>query len=79
VPAPAGGPALYEPGTAAAPVYAASATSPAAKNSALLNALKEELFALESEKLSGTLSPAEYSESKAALEIVLKRALKRGA
>src|ERR1022692_2106436 len=79
VPAPAGGPALYEPGTAAAPVYAASATSPAAKSSALLNALKEELFALESEKLSGTLSPAEYSESKAALEIVLKRALKRGA
>ena len=52
---------------------------PAAKNTALLNALKEELFALESEKLSGTLSPAEYSESKAALEIVLKRALKRNA
>jgi hypothetical protein len=48
-----------------------------AKNSALLNALKEELFALESEKLTGTLSPAEYAEIKAALETVLKRALKR--
>ena len=78
VPAAAGGPAVYEPGTPAAPVYASPST-PAAKNTALLNALKEELFALESEKLSGTLSPAEYSESKTALEIVLKRALKRNA
>jgi hypothetical protein len=57
----------------AAQVY----SGPAAKNSALLNALKEELFALESEKLTGTLSPAEYAETKAALETVLKRALKR--
>jgi ribosomal protein L29 len=43
----------------------------------LLNALKEELFALESAKLSGTLAPGEYEEVKAALETVLKRALKR--
>ncbi len=52
-------------------------TSPAAKNTALLNALKEELFALESEKIAGTLAPREYAEQKAALEIVLKRALKK--
>lgn len=52
-------------------------TSPAAKNAALLNALKEELFALESEKIAGTLAPNEYAEQKAALEIVLKRALQR--
>ena len=51
--------------------------SPAAKNAALLNALKEELFALESEKISGTIEPDEYAEVKAALETVLKRALKR--
>ncbi len=51
-------------------------SSPAAKNNALLNALKEELFALESEKIAGTLQPAEYAEQKAALETVLKRALK---
>lgn len=51
--------------------------SPAAKNSALLNVLKEELFAVESERLSGTLSPEEYAEVKPALEIVLKRALKK--
>jgi len=52
-------------------------TSPAAKNAALLNALKEELFALESEKIAGTLAPKEYAEQKAALETVLRRALKK--
>lgn len=51
--------------------------SPAAHQTALLNALKEELFALESEKIAGTLAPEEYAKVKAALEIVLKRALKR--
>jgi hypothetical protein len=62
------------------PAHSASSsagTSPAAKNAALLNALKEEMFALESEKISGTLAPAEYAEQKAALETVLKRALKK--
>jgi hypothetical protein len=59
-------------------VFATPAT-PTAKNAALLNALKEELFALETEKLSGTLSAADYAEVKPALEIVLKRALKRSA
>jgi len=62
--------------------YAASAAypaiaSPASKNAALLNALKEEMFALESERINGTLTPEDYAETKAALEIVLKRALKR--
>jgi len=52
-------------------------TTPAAKNAALLNALKEELFALESERIAGTLPTEEYAEQKAALEIVLKRALKK--
>ena len=45
----------------------------AAKNTALLNALKEELFTLESEKLSAKVKPEEYAEVKAALETVLKR------
>jgi hypothetical protein len=79
---PAGAPAYAAPGQAApaqaafgqtAPVYTGSAT----KDTSLLNALKEELFALESEKLTGAVSPAEYAEAKAALETVLKRALKR--
>ncbi len=63
-----------------APVYSAAAVagnSPAQRHSALLNVLKEELFALESEKLAGTLSPTEYAEQKAALETVLRRALKK--
>ena len=42
----------------------------------LLNTLKEELFAIETEKLSGELSPSEYAEIKTGLEAVLKRALK---
>jgi hypothetical protein len=50
---------------------------PADKNAALLNVLKEELFALESEKITGTLAPDEYAKLKAALETVLKWALKR--
>jgi hypothetical protein len=49
----------------------------AAKASALLNALKEELFAIETEKINGTITPEEYSRVKSALEIVLKRALNR--
>jgi hypothetical protein len=46
-------------------------------SAAVLNALKEELFALESDKIAGKISPAEYAEQKAALETVLRRALKR--
>ncbi len=64
--------------TATAPTFTASASpTPVSNNAALLNALKEELFALESEKLNGTLTPEEYAEVKPALEVVLKRALKR--
>jgi hypothetical protein len=62
----------------ASPIFSAQTSpSPASRNAALLNALKEELFALETEKLSGTLSAEEYAEIKPALEVVLKRALKR--
>jgi hypothetical protein len=49
----------------------------AGSGAALLNALKEELFTLESDKIAGKISPAEYAELKAALETVLRRALKR--
>jgi 5-hydroxyisourate hydrolase-like protein (transthyretin family) len=68
--------APFEPALPVAHSFSAS-LSPASKNTALLAALKEELFALESEKINGTLSAAEYAEVKPALEIVLKRALKR--
>ncbi len=68
-----------------APVYSRAAAPPVAQatsgshNAALMNVLKEEMFALESEKISGKLSPEEYAEQKDSLETVLKRALKRGA
>jgi hypothetical protein len=80
VPAPAG--TVVAGGTTAAPyqpapAHASHTAAPAGKNGALLAALKEELFSLESEKIAGTLSAAEYAEQKGALETVLKRALKK--
>ena len=62
--------------TSSAHSYSTTASA-ASKNGALLSVLKEELFTLESEKLTGAVSPAEYAETKAALETVLKRALKQ--
>jgi hypothetical protein len=44
----------------------------------LLAAMKEELFALETDRLQGRLTESEYVEQKAALEVVLRRALARG-
>ncbi len=58
------------------PIAGYTAT-PANKNVALLSVLKDEMFELESERIAGTVSSAEYAEQKAALEIVLKRALKK--
>jgi hypothetical protein len=59
------------------PAYART-TPPAASNATLLGVLKDELFAIESERINGTLSQAEYAEVKTGLEAVLKRALRRG-
>jgi hypothetical protein len=47
--------------------------------SGTLAALKEELFQLETERLEGKISDAEYAEHKAAVEVLLKRALARHA
>jgi len=78
VPAHPGAVGAVHPAMAPAPGFAAHThATPAAKNSALLSALKEELFALESEKINGTITAEEYAEVKPALEVVLKRALKR--
>lgn len=43
--------------------------------SKLMEGLKEELFALETERLEGRIAPEEYEKQKGALEIVLMRAL----
>lgn len=66
------GPAIQRAATSA-PV---SAPAPVG-NAALLSILKDELFAVESERLSGTLSASEYAETKTGLEAVLRRALSR--
>ncbi len=66
-------PAASRPATVA-PGYTASTP---ANHAILLNTLKEELFAIESERLSGTLSEAEYAQIKTGLEAVLKRTMAR--
>jgi hypothetical protein len=53
------------------------ARSGIAAQSVLLDALKQELFALETERLQGKLSEMDYRKQKAALDTVLKRALIR--
>ena len=42
-----------------------------------LDALKEEMFHLESDRLQGKISEEEYAKAKAALDVVMKRALER--
>jgi hypothetical protein len=61
------------------PAAAAVAGShePVPAQGSVLATLKEELFSLETERLEGRLNEAEYSEQKAAIEVVLKRALAR--
>jgi hypothetical protein len=72
---------MFRGGGAASPAPAAAGVvdAPAAVGAGgLLGALKEELFALETDRLQGRLGEAEFAEQKAALEVVLRRALARG-
>jgi hypothetical protein len=67
-------------GASSAASPASAAPRPAGQASAgapMLAALKEELFELETERLAGKITDAEYAEHKAALEVLLKRALAR--
>ncbi|PYY00465.1 MAG: hypothetical protein DMG63_06020 [Acidobacteria bacterium] len=52
-----------------------SAGSPA--RGSLLEAMKEELFQLETERLQGKISDADYQQAKAALDLTIKRAIAR--
>jgi hypothetical protein len=81
---PATGPA-YAVATRPADGYKAPFASPDLRTSAaeshqsrLMEVLKEEMFALETERLEDRIAPEEYDRQKAALEIVLKRALQSG-
>jgi len=70
--------AAVHPTTPTAPAPATSALStPVARSSMLLEALKEELFQLEVEKKQGKITPADYEKARAALDQTLDRALKR--
>ncbi len=65
-------------GVPARPPVHAPSPGPAAETS-MLAAVKEELFALETERLEGKISEADYAQSKSALEVVMRRALARQA
>lgn len=51
--------------------------SPATQQQRVLQVLKDELFALETERLRGEIPEPDYLQQKAALELILRRALHR--
>jgi hypothetical protein len=59
----------------AAPEPAGSTTG--SGGGSMLHTLKDELFQLETERLEQKISPAEYASAKAALDLLMQRALKR--
>jgi hypothetical protein len=59
-----------------APVETASAVV-SGSSSPLLQTLKDELFELETDRMAGKITPEQYAENKAALDLVLRRALQR--
>ncbi|QMV20422.1 carboxypeptidase regulatory-like domain-containing protein [Granulicella sp. 5B5] len=61
------------------PATPAPVSSPQAHASQLLTVLKEEMFSLETDKLQGKISDADYAQAKSALELILARALKKSA
>jgi hypothetical protein len=44
----------------------------------MLEALKEELFHLESDRLQGKISPQDYQTAKNGLDVLLRRHMKKG-
>lgn len=75
----AGGAGVMLKGNASRPANVAIAGDFAGfGHNVLLTALKEELFAVETDKLQGRLTETEYVQQKSALEVVLRRALARG-
>lgn len=64
------------------PQFQSAVAQPAAQvvssSAVFLNALKDELFSIETDKLNGLLSDTEYAEAKFAIDVLLKRTLKKG-
>lgn len=68
-------------GAATVPLPAATplvAQPVAGQPTSVLSALRDELFTLESDRLTGKISPEQYAKVKPALEVVLQHALERG-
>ena len=49
----------------------------AGRQEQLLQVLKEELFSLETDRLQGLIGETDYLQQKAAIELILRRALQR--
>ena len=64
-------------GTYPSSIAAGSIAAPASQGGPLLQALKDELFELETDRIEGRLTEAEYAQHKAAFDVVLRRALTR--
>jgi hypothetical protein len=75
--APVGAGASSLPVAASSPVAAGVRATPAVGQAQLLQVLKDELFGLETERLQGRIDEAEYAQTKAAIELILRRALAR--
>jgi hypothetical protein len=60
-----------------AAAFATGPAKPTDRNTALLEAMKEEIFDLEMDRLQGKLSPQEYEAAKSALDKTLQRAMQR--
>jgi len=56
---------------------AAAPSQPMDRNATLLEAMKEEIFELETERLQGKLTAQEYEAAKSALDKILQRAMQR--
>jgi hypothetical protein len=67
------------PVAAPARAVARPAASSNGRSGLLLEALKEELFQLEVDRQEGRISEPDYAKAKAALDVTIARALKRGA
>jgi hypothetical protein len=74
---PAAGSATPIPGPNAMEPVPRVAQTPQTHSAQLLQALKEEMFALETDHLQQRISDEDYVAQKAALELILRRALQR--
>lgn len=68
---------LRAPAAVVAPAAGAPAAAPAARPADSLQALRDEMFTLETDRLEGRVTPQEYAELKAAFDLILRRALGR--